>query len=193
MSDVFDFVVAHGERAQRVVMATGRLNRRIAKTLAAYDDVVAPARAAGETAGPAVEDAKGGLQAGSSDECPICIEPILPLDDGPAGPRLACGHEFHRECLARWQERSSTCPLCRGPIAVRIGAPQRLLYDDLASRSPFWFNVGSGLSSPAIPAAGGGQSGRHSAAPNSAAAAPTPQSRDDAYRGFIAEVLAWHR
>ena len=40
-------------------------------------------------------------------ECPICT-------DHYSSPRsLPCGHKFCTECFDKWEERSSTCPLCR--------------------------------------------------------------------------------
>ena len=39
--------------------------------------------------------------------CAICLDPA-------SSPSLACcRHGFHAACLARWRERSKTCPLCR--------------------------------------------------------------------------------
>ena len=44
--------------------------------------------------------------------CSICLEP---MDDGRpiAAANPTCTHEFHAECIERWQTRSTTCPLCR--------------------------------------------------------------------------------
>lgn len=41
-------------------------------------------------------------------QCAICY------DQGDY--QLTCGHVFHERCIAKWQERSRSCPLCRAPI-----------------------------------------------------------------------------
>eukprot|EP00392_Amoebophrya_sp_AT5.2_P010253 g10310.t1 len=53
-----------------------------------------------------------------------------------------CGHQFHMECLAKWEE--STCPVCRGPAGERhrraarvlpLGAKLRTTWPSLAKNS----------------------------------------------------------
>lgn len=44
--------------------------------------------------------------------CRICFDPL----DGPV--QLGCGHEYHGECLGRWEQTcikfgAPTCPVCR--------------------------------------------------------------------------------
>jgi hypothetical protein len=41
-------------------------------------------------------------------ECIICMTPIT-----SPGHQLECGHEFHATCIAKWLERTPSCPLCR--------------------------------------------------------------------------------
>ncbi|KQJ92556.1 RING-H2 finger protein ATL39 [Brachypodium distachyon] len=60
-----------------------------------------------------------GPGAGDGDEdcCPACREK---MERGQACCVLpACGHEFHRDCMAGWIKTSlnATCPACRTPIA----------------------------------------------------------------------------
>lgn len=44
--------------------------------------------------------------------CPICQEDVcLPI-------MLRCRHIFCEDCVLRWLDRQSTCPLCRAPIAT---------------------------------------------------------------------------
>ena len=51
-------------------------------------------------------------------ECPICTDHYTsPLS-------LPCGHKFCNECFNKWEERSSTCPLCR--VIVDEEKEQRL-------------------------------------------------------------------
>ena len=50
------------------------------------------------------------------DECPIC------LDDLPSNgenKKLICGHVFHKNCINRWLDVSSICPLCRKPVPYK--------------------------------------------------------------------------
>lgn len=42
--------------------------------------------------------------------CSICYDNILPDN---ALSHLACGHIFHKDCLAEWLKRSKSCPECR--------------------------------------------------------------------------------
>merc|ERR1712196_342046 len=43
--------------------------------------------------------------------CAVCQEAF-----GAKAVRLPCRHYFHKECVAPWLRKSSTCPLCRHPI-----------------------------------------------------------------------------
>ncbi|KAH8317346.1 hypothetical protein KR074_004545 [Drosophila pseudoananassae] len=47
--------------------------------------------------------------------CTICSERYRHTDNIHAG---SCGHAFHEECLDRWREQSTTCPICRCEDAV---------------------------------------------------------------------------
>lgn len=42
------------------------------------------------------------------DECSICYNGYTEY-----GGQLLCGHYYHQDCILRWLETSSTCPLCR--------------------------------------------------------------------------------
>jgi hypothetical protein len=41
-------------------------------------------------------------------ECPVCLE-VQPLRKG----YKKCDHEFCNECISKWKQTKSTCPLCR--------------------------------------------------------------------------------
>ncbi|NXX34280.1 DZIP3 ligase, partial [Nicator chloris] len=59
--------------------------------------------------------------ASSDDPCTICHEE---LDRNSC--ELACGHEFHGECIRMWlQEHSSTCPICRDYAVLPADVPAR--------------------------------------------------------------------
>jgi hypothetical protein len=60
------------------------------------------------------------------DECPVCLEELLPDGDDVAALPL-CGHRLHLECLerARMHGMASSCPLCRRGLSddgPRVGA-----------------------------------------------------------------------
>ncbi|CAN6245096.1 unnamed protein product [Urochloa humidicola] len=49
--------------------------------------------------------------------CAICYEEYLVGGAASAAVRqLACGHEFHRECIDRWTAVNRSCPCCRAPV-----------------------------------------------------------------------------
>jgi len=59
------------------------------------------------------EDAK------TDKSCPICQEDFVTADSHvKAVCYVPCGnwHLFHHECISVWGQRSSLCPLCRGPF-----------------------------------------------------------------------------
>ena len=43
-------------------------------------------------------------------ECAICLSNIGENEDYYSTP---CHHYFHKECLARWLEENTICPICR--------------------------------------------------------------------------------
>jgi hypothetical protein len=58
------------------------------------------------------------LRAQGVDECPVCLEELLPDGDDVAALPL-CGHRLHVECLelARVHGMASVCPLCRRGVS----------------------------------------------------------------------------
>ena len=50
-------------------------------------------------------------------ECNLCFEALEDSKDETTAPiELVCFHSFHSECIARWFERATTCPVCRRDI-----------------------------------------------------------------------------
>ena len=47
------------------------------------------------------------------DICPVCLED---LDEESDIITTKCNHKFHKECLNKWQEDNSSCPMCRSDI-----------------------------------------------------------------------------
>jgi len=65
----------------------------------------------------------GGASLWPVEECSICCEAV-----GGAIPvrRLACGHGFHHECIARWLQRKAQCPLCKADTPAPAGGQTTL-------------------------------------------------------------------
>lgn len=49
--------------------------------------------------------------------CSICLSEISAKC---ASQTLACSHVFHRECVANWLCRESSCPLCRAEASYPL-------------------------------------------------------------------------
>ncbi|XP_002463384.2 probable E3 ubiquitin-protein ligase ATL45 [Sorghum bicolor] len=61
----------------------------------------------GVPAGPGAETA----------ECAVCLTEFGEREAGRLLP--GCGHAFHEQCIATWLRVSTTCPLCRAPVATK--------------------------------------------------------------------------
>ncbi|OHT07634.1 hypothetical protein TRFO_24130 [Tritrichomonas foetus] len=46
-------------------------------------------------------------------ECTICLQNV---EEGEPYYSTPCHHYFHQECLSRWMEEQSICPVCRTPL-----------------------------------------------------------------------------
>lgn len=46
----------------------------------------------------------------STDMCPICYEEI------GSGIQLKCEHVYHSDCISKWFDTKTTCPMCRYDI-----------------------------------------------------------------------------
>jgi hypothetical protein len=69
-------------------------------------------------------------------ECYICTEVIgKPRDEDPAEEETTtpCGHHFGKDCLDRWLQDNTTCPLCRSRL-VFLPQVQLLAFYDLVER-----------------------------------------------------------
>ncbi|KAM0920352.1 hypothetical protein ACQ4PT_007578 [Festuca glaucescens] len=64
---------------------------------------------------PPAADHDGSDNAEDRNSCVICMEPYEAGGDGRS-VLPACGHMFHRGCVAAWLRRNRTCPLCRAAI-----------------------------------------------------------------------------
>jgi len=56
-----------------------------------------------------------------NENAPGCAVCMADYDDGDVLNTLPCGHEFHKECVAKWLPIKKICPLCRQDI-TRKGA-----------------------------------------------------------------------
>jgi Ring finger domain len=49
-----------------------------------------------------------------ADPCPVCLEPLTDISNGPATILHPCLHVIHASCWSRWAARGRrTCPECR--------------------------------------------------------------------------------
>ena len=88
-------------------------------------------------------------EAPEDETCTICMCP-LHAEESVRIP--ACGHCFHRQCIGRWFEQRSSCPVCR-VICCSTGeaAPQQRDYYEVSPapwRYPSTFRV---IESPSAP------------------------------------------
>lgn len=59
-------------------------------------------------------------------QCAVCLED---LDFKKPLKHLKCEHCFHEECITRWLERKTTCPICRVVVTDRDGMAEHSLLD----------------------------------------------------------------
>lgn len=50
------------------------------------------------------------------EECPICFEGMQ-KESALCQCRFSCGRWYHSQCMSKWRQRSSQCPLCRARLA----------------------------------------------------------------------------
>ena len=50
--------------------------------------------------------------------CSICLEKINNNDIKNA--TLECGHIFHSDCILKWIENKSNCPICRAKFRFKL-------------------------------------------------------------------------
>lgn len=46
-------------------------------------------------------------------QCPICLLKFVESSEAKAVRLPKCNHTFHCECLLKWLEHTSSCPMCR--------------------------------------------------------------------------------
>ncbi|KAJ4825767.1 hypothetical protein Tsubulata_015902 [Turnera subulata] len=66
---------------------------------------------------------EGGIQDSCDDACSICLEEFSASDPSAT---TSCKHEFHLQCILEWCQRSSQCPMCMQPIALKDPTSQEL-------------------------------------------------------------------
>lgn len=77
------------------------------------------------------------------ESCPICLENFSKTLDLQTD-RLPCGHVYHKGCIASWEDRSNTCPICRQstvstePTRPAQPTPSRSSFD----APPHYYNSG---------------------------------------------------
>lgn len=109
-----------------------------------------------------LDDISKPRKGGRPDECPICLDPMMPLQDPngawhPSCCLKACGHPFHVNCLLGSLATSKRCPVCR----TLMGKPQgyspsgsmtitrsNKLCDGLSSTISIRYNLDGGIQKP---------------------------------------------
>merc|ERR1712185_227958 len=81
------------------------------------------------------DEGKRKRQTLEGEDCSVCFEAMTASEEtrGLLTFCCACGHNFHKDCIRRWQSASSgDCPLCRQPwqhplqnVAPGESLPQR--------------------------------------------------------------------
>ena len=56
------------------------------------------------------------------DECPVCLDPLVPTKTKPCCLVKACGHRFHLSCIKNAAQCSPRCPVCRECLGEPRGA-----------------------------------------------------------------------
>eukprot|EP00755_Sulcionema_specki_P023157 Sspe_Gene.78213::Locus_48921_Transcript_1_1_Confidence_1.000_Length_633::g.78213::m.78213 len=70
----------------------------------------------------------------SHEECSICMASApygTEAEGSSEWSRLPCGHEYHRQCIGKWFQRSSRCPICRYDLQATIPTSAPTAPDDL--------------------------------------------------------------
>ena len=55
----------------------------------------------------------GGAAAAAVQDCAVCLEAPQP---GEVVRTLGCLHAFHKDCIDKWLQRSTTCPVCKHAV-----------------------------------------------------------------------------
>lgn len=91
----------------------------------------------------------------NNEKCCICFESLSPflsqaqkmqrLHDGLTtkfdpkllNTKLCCGHEFHKKCIEKWLETSTSCPICRKECKRKPVLIIRIFYPDDTDTTTF--------------------------------------------------------
>jgi hypothetical protein len=62
------------------------------------------------------------LSGSSNDMCVICMRRFTasPKNNRLFVKRAKCAHVYHADCLNRWLEKHTTCPMCRFPLFYHV-------------------------------------------------------------------------
>jgi Fe-S cluster assembly scaffold protein SufB len=70
--------------------------------------------------------------------CSICLENIVVKKGVQAKRVLACGHEFHRDCINKWELVNNICPLDRTEFSLEKETLQPKVSTE--THSDFWYS-----------------------------------------------------
>lgn len=69
-------------------------------------------------------------------QCPVCLEAVLPVSATTAVVTILCTHVFHLGCLAKWSDQR--CPVCRYTLQPDEEPDCSCSWPDCASRENLW-------------------------------------------------------
>lgn len=81
-------------------------------------------------------------------QCTICLSSV----DRDTLTVTLCGHKFHKNCIAIWEEKHKTCPECRTPVLKPPLRTTSALTEDYAMASTH--SISASASTPASPTDG---------------------------------------
>lgn len=64
-----------------------------------------------------------------NDLCVICMRNFVsqtPQNNRAFVKRVKCMHVYHADCLNRWLEKNTTCPMCRFPLFYHVSNSELL-------------------------------------------------------------------
>lgn len=70
-----------------------------------------------------------------NEECSICQDKYGFLDEIC---ELPCGHKFHKDCVDKWLENNTTCPMCRHNIREDSGDILKVIFIMTIVRNVFF-------------------------------------------------------
>ena len=110
----YDALLALDERVEAKGTTKAALKGRTAvSTVPAAGTTAAGGRAGRGGGGGAAAGGGGGAAAAAVQDCAVCLEAPQP---GEVVRTLGCPHAFHQDCIDKWLQRSTTCPVSKHAV-----------------------------------------------------------------------------